>query len=64
MFETAHGIGEASGAGEFGDGGIADDFKVATSDGFTQQADGGQREDEVANRTATNDENAGRRVHQ
>jgi hypothetical protein len=64
MFETAHGISEAGAAGEFGDGRIADDFEMAAGDGFAQQADRRQREDEIANRTATNDENAGLRLHQ
>jgi hypothetical protein len=36
----------------------------AVRDGFAQQSDRGQREDEIANRTATNDEDSGRRFHQ
>ena len=64
VFEAADGIGEACGAGEFGDGGVADDFEMAAGNGFAQELERGEGEDEVANRTATNDEDSGLRVHQ
>lgn len=61
--KTAHRIGETGGESEVGDAGIAEDLEVASGEVFAQEPDGRQGEDEVANRAATDDEDAGSGAH-
>jgi hypothetical protein len=53
--EAAGVVGEAGGEGEVGDAGVTEDFEVAVGDAFSEEAYGGQGEDEVTDGAATDD---------
>ena len=62
MTEAANFIGQASGACELGNAGITQDREMTAGNIFPQQSDRGERQDEVANGTTTDDEDS-RWVH-
>ena len=61
VFDGAGGIGVESSLGEGGDVGVAKDFEVGGGEVISEEADRGEGEDEIADGTAPDDENA--RLH-
>ena len=59
VFDGAGGIGVESSLGEGGDVGVAEDFEVGGGEVFSEESDRGEGEDEIADGTAPDDENAG-----